>query len=71
MHRGPILALPVFSSPITSGMQNGAEAIDALNCQIASSAFASEGAMSCAVPVLYLILRFLEDLAVSGGSDPA
>jgi hypothetical protein len=25
----------------------------------------------CAVPVLYLILRFLEDLAVSGGSDPA
>ena len=56
---------------VTSGMQNGAEAIDALNCQIASSAFASEGAMSCAVPVLYLILRFLEDLAVSGGSYPA
>ena len=25
----------------------------------------------CAVPVLYLILRFLEDLAGSGGSDPA
>jgi hypothetical protein len=28
-------------------------------------------AEGCAVPVLYLILRFLEDLAVSGGSDPA
>ena len=25
----------------------------------------------CAVLVLYLILRFLEDLAASGGSDPA
>ena len=29
------------------------------------------GTADCAVPVLYLILRFLEDLAISGGSDPA
>jgi hypothetical protein len=30
-----------------------------------------EGGGSCTVPVLYLILKFLEDLAGSGGSDPA
>ena len=35
------------------------------------SAFEKERESSCTVPVLYLILRFLEDLAGSGGSDPA
>ena len=31
----------------------------------------SSGEGDCAVPVLYLILRFLADLAGSGGSDQA
>jgi hypothetical protein len=38
---------------------------------IESRLAASREVTDCAVPVLYLILRLLEDLAVSGGSDSA
>ena len=42
---------------------NAAEETIAVDAQLIGAVFA--------VPVLYLILRFLEDLAGSSGSDPA